>query len=151
MKRILILFSILVSQGFYSQTDLFKSLKERIMVEHPEIKQENKLIVVNVWSAGNAASREASRQLDKASVAYEWAKLKGGPKGMTGIVICADDDETMEKVVMDKDKLKKAISIKKDGLDLKGISNIIFDHDGNVLAKNVNGDIFEEVHKLITR
>jgi hypothetical protein len=151
MKKFLLLFLILASEGFYSQSDLFKTLKERIITERPEIKQENKLIVVNVWTAGDARSREANAQVDKAFIAYEWAKLRGGPKGMTGIVICADDNQAMEKVVMDKDKLKKVISMQKDGLDLKGISNIIFDRDGNVLAKNVNGDIFEEVHKLITR
>jgi len=151
MKKFLILFLILASKEFYSQSDLFKALKERIKTEHPEIVQENKLIVVNVWTAGDARSREANAQVDKAYTAYHLAKMKGGPKGMTGIIICADDNLTMEKVVMDKDKLKKVISMSKEGLNLDGISNIIFDRDGNVLMKNANGDLFEEVHKLITR
>jgi len=108
--------------------------------------------VVNIWSADNVASREANLQLNKAYSAYEFARLKGGAKGMIGVLLSADNDTKGESIILSKDKVLKPITLKNNNdLELQGLSNIIFDSNGDVINKNITSDIFEKIHQLITR
>ncbi len=152
MKNIILLTFLFFSGTIVSQEDLFKKLKEQIKKEHPEINVENKLFVVNVWSANDAKSRESNTQVNKAYTVFEHAKLKGGLKGMIGVLVCEGNDKSAETIILFKDKVIKPIVLNENaGFNFQGISNIIFDAAGNTVKKNVTTDIYEEVHQLITR
>jgi hypothetical protein len=152
MKNLTMILLLLFAGNLFSQENLFKKIKEQVKKEHPEMNVENKLLVINVWSVKDAKSREANSQINKAYTIYEYAKLKGGVKGMIGVLFCTDNDLSTETIILNKDKTTKPIVLNDNaGINLQGISNMIFDSTGNVVAKNITVDIFEEVHQLITR
>ncbi len=151
MKNITIITLLFIAGKIYSQENLYQKIREKIKKEHPEMQVENKLIVVNIWSVNDQASRNANIQINKAHTSYEFARLKGGSKGMVGVLLCTDNDLKSETIILNKDKVAKSVLLTNDGLDLGGVSNIIFDSDGNVINKNMSTDIFEKIHQLITR
>ncbi len=152
MKNTITAILLFFAGSIFSQQDLFKKIKEQLKKEHPEMNVENKLIIVNVWSLNDAKSREKNTELNKAYTFFEYAKLKGGLKGMIGVTFCLDNDQSAEDIILIKDKAVKPIVLKeKKDLSFPGITNIIFDSNGNVVKKNITTDIFEEVHQLITR
>lgn len=152
MKSITIAILLFLAGNIFSQEDLFKKIKKQLKEDHPEMNIENKLIVVNVWSVNDPKSREANVQINKAYTSYEFARLKGGSKGMVGVLFCEDSDVSTATIILHKDKVLKPIVINNDKyFNLQGISNIIFDSNGSVVKKNTTSDIFEEIHQLITR
>jgi len=152
MKKISIIILFFLAGKIISQENLYQKIKEQIKKEHPELKLENKLIVVNSWSASDNSSRDNNIQLNKAYVAYEYAKLKGGLKGMIGVSICTDSDKGLEDIVLGKDKVTKALKLNnEESFDLNGMSNVIFDSNGNIVQQNISANLFAEINKLITR
>jgi len=152
MKNVTLIILLFCGVRIFSQQDVFQKLKEELKNEHPEINFENKLIVLNVWSVNDINSREANVQVNKACIAYEFAKLKGGLKGVIGVIFCKNRDQKTETIILNKDKVTKPIILKNiSDQDLSNISNVIFDSNGNIVSKNITSDIFEEIHKLITR
>jgi len=151
MKKSFLLFFILLSSVVTAQDNLYKKIKERLKAEHPEIKTENKLLVVNFWSIEDANSREANVQMNKAYTAYEYAKLKGGLKGMIGVMISLNEEISLNDITIGKDKVTKNISMVSYGLDAGNHKSIIYDSNGNVVKESAGTELFKEINQLITR
>lgn len=149
-KKLLILFVLLAGLAT-AQDQLYKKIKERLKAEHPEIKTENKLIVVNFWTAEDALSREANIQLNKAFAAYEFAKLKGGTKGMIGVMVSLNEDQSLIDITCGKDKVTKNISLVSKGMLIGERKNIIYNSNGEMMKENFGTEIFKEINQLITR
>ena len=133
-----------------AQSDVYLKLKNAIKENHPEINLENKLIAVNVWSANNPESREVNKQLNRVYTIYEFAKLKGGLKGLVCVTINKDGDAA--SIILNKDGATKLIQLNTFEISSASNSNFIFDDKGNEVYKNISSDkIFESVNKLITR
>jgi hypothetical protein len=151
MKKSFLLFFILLSSVVTAQDNLYKKIKERLKAEHPEIKTENKLLVVNFWSIEDANSREANVQMNKAYTAYEYAKLKGGLKGMIGVMISLNEEISLNDITIGKDKVTKNISMVSSGLDAGNHKCIVYDSNGNVVKESAGTELFKEINQLITR
>jgi hypothetical protein len=151
MKKVLSILFFLTLTGAFAQEDFYRQLKQRLKAEHPELITANKLLVVNVWSASDISSRDSNKQLHRASKAYSFAKLKGGSKGMIAVSVCLDEEPGLQSAALNKDGVADVISINAKGMSAEGINKAIYDSGGNLVQKNFTADIFDEVHKLITR
>lgn len=151
MKKNLLIVLVFMSTVVVSQEAFYQKIKESITQQYPTLKLENKLIVINTWAESDIDSRKMNAGVDKAYATYEYAKLKGGTKGMIGVIVCRDQNNNIG-IALNRDKIGKAISLKNiSPEDLAGFSNVIFDSKGEIVKKNIAGDIFEEIHTLITR
>ncbi len=133
-----------------AQSDLFSKVKKAIQEEHPEISIENRLIAINVWSANDQASREANKQFNKVYNIYEFAKLKGGLKGLICVAINKDGESA--SIILSKDGATKLIQLNKIDLTNLANGNTVYDVNGVEVYKNIASDkVFESINKLITR
>jgi hypothetical protein len=152
MKKAILMILTFTAVNVYSQSPLYSQVKEKLQKEHPELKFENKLLVINIWSPSSAESRQKNAELNKAYTTYEFAKLKGGSKGMIGVMINLGSDQSLQEINLGKDKISKAINLQDiEGIVVDGMTNVIFDSKGNEVKKNVTGNIFTEINNLITR
>ena len=151
MRRVALMLLIFLSVKFVAQENLFMKVKERLKAEHPELKLDNKLIVINVWSAQDKQSRDLNGELNKAYTIYEYAKLKGGSRGMIGVMISTDEDFNLNEVALTKDNNSKNVAMVSNGLNVSGLKNIIYASDGSVIQKNIDSGLFQKVNQLITR
>jgi len=151
MRKLSFIFLLSTIATFLNaQSDVYLKLKNAIKENHPEINLENKLIAVNVWSANNPESREVNKQLNRVYTIYEFAKLKGGLKGLVCVTINKDGDAA--SIILNKDGATKLIQLNTFEISSASNSNFIFDDKGNEVYKNISSDkIFESVNKLITR
>lgn len=151
MKKITLTFLFVAFSIFLNaQSDLFLKVKKAIQEEHPEISTDNRLIAINVWSANDQTSREANKQFNNVYKIYEFAKLKGGLKGIVCVAINKDGESA--SIILTKDGATKLIQLNK--ADLSGLSNgnAVFDDKGVEVYKNISSDkVFESINKLITR
>jgi hypothetical protein len=152
-KKTCLILTFLIAGTLYSQENLYLQIKEQVKVQHPGLHTANKLMIVNVWSVNDAQSRQANIQINKAIAVYEGAKLKGGPRGVAGVLLCKDEDSQMATIALGKDEISKAKTLHmKSHLALDQISNIIFDANGNEVARNIQPEnIYDTIHQLITR
>ena len=151
MKKIITLLFLTFMLKANSQSDLYTKIKNQLKSEHSEINLENKLIAVSFWSANDLTSRDANKQFNKVYTTYEFAKLKGGLKG----IICITINKTSENATIGlaKDGVNKLIPINNVDLnDVGTLTNIVYDTQGNEVYKNIAPEkIFESINKLITR
>lgn len=154
-KSLLVLFLTTLAFFGKSQDDIYLKLRKIITETHPEISLENKLIAYNVWSVDNAESREANKGFEKAYKVYEWAKLKGGLKGIVVVAINKDNLTSTASIAFSKDGLSKSISIKyEDVFDGKSTvaPNAVYDASGKIVFTNLNSQsVYSSINSLITR
>jgi hypothetical protein len=134
-----------------AQSDLFSKVKKGLKETHPELNLENHLIAVNVWSANDVASREANKQFNNVYKIYEFAKLKGGMKGLICVTINKDGETA--SIILNNDGASKLIQLNTvDVTSLNVNTNSVFDENGVEVYKNISSDkIFQSINKLITR
>lgn len=152
MRKITLTLLFVASSIFLNaQSDLFSKVKKGLREIHPELNLENHLIAVNVWSANDAASREANKQFNKVYGIYEFAKLKGGLKGLICVTINKDGESA--SIILNKDGATKLIQLSNiDVASLNSNTNSVFDENGVEVYKNISSDkIFESINQLITR
>ncbi len=151
MKKLATIVLLVFMVKANAQLSLFVKIKNQLKIEHPEISLENKLIAVNVWTSADKNSCDANKQFNKAFNIYEFAKLKGGVKG----IICVTINKLNETatIILMKDSANKLIQINNINLnDISNVTNSVFDAQGNEVYKNLATDkIFESINKLITR
>lgn len=151
MKKLATIVLLVFMVKANAQLSLFVKIKNQLKIDHPEISLENKLIAVNVWTSADKNSRDANKQFNKAFNIYEFAKLKGGVKG----IICVTINKLNETatIILMKDSANKLVQINNINLnDISTITNSVFDAQGNEVYKNLATDkIFESINKLITR
>lgn len=134
-----------------AQSGLFEKVKQAMKETHPEINIESRLIAVNIWSSDNAESRDANKEFSRVYKIYEFAKLKGGLKGL--ICVSINNEGESASVLINKDGATKLIQLNSINVSaLTGTNNSVFDQDGKEVYKNItSGKIFESINKLITR
>ncbi|MBL7921604.1 MAG: hypothetical protein JNJ40_14915 [Bacteroidia bacterium] len=151
MRKITLTFLfVALSVILNAQSDLFSKVKKSLKETHPEVNFDNHLIAVNVWSANDAASREANKQFNKVYGIYEFAKLKGGLKGLICVAINKDGESA--SIILTKDGATKVIQL--NSIELTGVANgnVVYDDNGVEVYKNIANDkVFESINKLITR
>jgi hypothetical protein len=151
--------SIFVLGAFFAnaQSDLYNKLNSYLTNQTNEVV-ENRLIAVNLWSVNDKDSRDLNIEFEKAYKVYEYAKLKGGLKGIIFINIGMDVNSTLE-IALKKDGVTKSYRIAADNIDIvkefvgKGLRyNIVFDSNGNKVYENLMpGTVFNSIQQLITR
>lgn len=150
MKKQLLLLFVLLSFFGRSQVTLYKQIKDAISIENPKINFEDKLIAVNLWQANDLESRNANKEFDKVYKTYEFAKLKGGLKGV--IVANINITDQTASILLKKDGIEKLITIKVDTTEFRGKKNIVFNSNGdNVLENLASTDVFKSFINLVTR
>lgn len=151
MRKITFAFLFSVISAFLNaQSDVYLKLKNSIKQNHPEINLENKLIAVNFWSANNQESREANKQFNRVYSIYEFAKLKGGLKGLVCVTVNKEGDAA--SIILIKDGATKLIQLNVFDISSVSNSNFIFDDKGNEVYENISSNkIIESLNKLVTR
>ncbi|MDP1802877.1 MAG: hypothetical protein Q8L81_16060 [Bacteroidota bacterium] len=150
MRKLALLCLFIAFNSFLSaQSDLYVKVKKAMQEDHPEINLENHLVAVNIWSANNQESREANKQFNKNYSIYEFAKLKGGLKGL--ICVSINKEGESAAVLLSKDGATKLIQL--NSVEVTATpSNFVFDDQGKEIYKNIPSEkIFESINKLITR
>ena len=148
-KQILLLFVLLSFYG-NSQVTLYKQIKDAISIENPKINFEDKLVAVNLWQASDLESRNANKEFDKVYKTYEFAKLKGGLKGV--IVANVNVTDQTASILLKKDGIEKLISININVPELQGKKNLVFNSNGDKVLENIpSSDVFKSFINLITR
>ena len=155
VKKILIAASF-ASLSFFgmAQINFYQKVKNLINITHPEINTENRLIAFNVWSVDDSESREANQSFEKAYSVYEYARLKGGSKGIIVVSFNKDNLSSSAVISYNKDGIFKIIPFKVTDLEglNEGTSNLVFDSGGNEIYKNLSAqNIFSSIQHLITR
>lgn len=156
MKRHLFLLCLLcLGLGAGAQNPIFLKIKEILIAEHPEIALNDKLIAFNSWSLEDVEGRERNKSFDNVYDIYEWAKLKGGKKGLVVVSIHQDGSTPTASTTLYHDGIRKLILISGQSLKevLRGApSNMVFDSEGNEVYRNLQTDeVRGSVNKLITR
>jgi hypothetical protein len=154
MNKILTLFVALIcSSHAFSQDELYGQIRRVLALKQPDLVTSSRLIAFNSWSAADAEGREINKELDKTYKTFEFAKLKGGQKGMVAVSICTDG-QAGSLTVLNNDGVRKLIPLTTE--DIKkldaGLKNGVFDSSGQFVYKNLEpGEMFTSVQKLITR
>jgi hypothetical protein len=155
MKKLFIpiLFALL-SNFVNAQTDLFFEVKKIISETRSEISTENKLIALSCWKLQDLESRDANKAFEKAYKIYEYAKLKGGLRGIVVVIVNQDKLQNMTNIAITKDGITKSISLKSEDLksSFNNNFNVVFDSNGKTIYKNLSSSkVFESISNLITR
>jgi phage repressor protein C with HTH and peptisase S24 domain len=141
-----------------AQTNLYGKLNSFLNSQTKEAVS-NRLIAVNLWSVNDNNSRNLNKEFEKVYSVYEYAKLKGGNKGIIVLTVNVDKDNLMADITLKKDGINKTIKVPFDNIDIMNeISdnnsgyNIVFDSNGNKVYENLTtGNVFNSIQKLITR
>ncbi|HWY13211.1 MAG TPA: hypothetical protein VN026_17875 [Bacteroidia bacterium] len=159
MKPIYVTIFVLGTLFTKAQTSLYNKLSSFLNTHTKEVLIDQRLIAINVWTSGNKNSRDLNADFEKAYKVYEFAKLKGGNKGIIVLNIDLDNNSVNGDITLKKDGISKIITIPSDNIEilneLKGKTsgyNIVFDSNGNMVYENLAaGTVYESIHKLITR
>jgi hypothetical protein len=154
MRNLLLTITLLFCLSSKAQNDTYARLKNIIRQTHPEIITDDKLLAFNVWSVNEPESREANKSFDKVNTVYEYARLKGGLRGVVIVAINKDNLSGMATVAYTRDGIHKLISLPAadlEGMDLSN-SNMVFDSSGNEVYRNLpSSQVFSSFNQLITR
>jgi hypothetical protein len=153
MRRLLLIAMILFCfKTITSQENLSESVYSHALKHSSGIDLQNKIIVVNIWSTTNTESRNCNKAISKTMQMYQYAKLKGGTKGIVTFDICLDDLLNAAQIIRAKDEVTNSILLSNEqNLQLKE-SNFVFDSFGKLIFQNIPAaSINESIHQLITR
>lgn len=159
MKSIYISIFVLGTLFSKAQSELYNKLNSFLTTQTKEVLVNQRLIAINVWSIEDKNSRDLNIEFEKAFKAFDYAKLKGGNKGIVVLNINIDNNSVNGDITLKKDGITKMISIPSDNVgilkELKGKPagyNIVFDSNGNKVYENLStGSVFKSVQQLITR
>jgi hypothetical protein len=152
MKKLITIVLITMAQYIVAQHDLFTQITGQIKKDYPEINLENKLLIINTWSSSNLDQRDFNVQMNKALITFGSAKLKGGIKGIIGVVINTADDSNLATIILNKDQANSVLPIDKTNLQLENVSNLVFDSQGKIIYSGLQAStVYNSIHQLITR
>ncbi|MFN7910215.1 MAG: hypothetical protein ACK5QC_00225 [Bacteroidota bacterium] len=150
MKKQILMLLVLLSFSGKSQLTLYKQIKDAISIENPKISFDDKLVAINIWQANDIESRNANKEFDKVYKTYEFAKLKGGLKGV--VVANVNLTDQTASILLKKDGIEKLITISINTNELQGKKNIVFNSNGDKVLENIpSADVFKSFINLITR
>lgn len=158
MKSLYISILVLGSLVLNAQSNLYNKLNSYLTNQTKEVVA-NRLIAINVWSAADKNSRDLNIEFEKAYKTFEYAKLKGGNKGIIVLNVCLNNDVVNSNITLKKDGITTIKKVPADYVDIKNELknkpagyNIVFDSNGNVVYENLaTGTVFNSIHQLITR
>lgn len=158
MKTLYIFIFVLGSLLSNAQTSLYSKLNAFIDNQTKEVVSK-RLIAINIWSVNNKSSRLINDEFDEVYKSFEYAKLKGGNKGIIVLNINLESDPVNTDITLEKDGITKAIKVSSDNSDIINLLkekpagyNIVFDENGNVVYENLSqGTVFSAIQKLIIR
>lgn len=158
MRNTFTIFLFFIAACLSAQSDLYSKLNSFVSNQTKEI-HENRLIAVNVWSANDKLSRDLNKEFEESYKTFEYAKLKGGNKGIMVLSVNLDNDDVNADITLQKDGITKLIKVSAINTEiinaLKGKIagyNIVFDNKGNLVYENLQqGTVFTNIQKLITR
>ena len=162
-KFIVISSLIMLSCQLSSQNLNYNMISNELKSSYPEIDFSNKLLVISHWNSTDPVLRENIKEFHRVCKIYEGAKLKGGLKGIVFVSISSDTEEVPYSICLKKDGVNSRFLIcdfksfsahsKLSTLGLSSqIKNLIFDHNGNVLHKNIEtNQIYSTFNSLLTR
>lgn len=148
MKKIILLCLFLTGlHGFSQSAGTYNQIIAFLHQAHPEISTENKLIVLNVWSSDDAASRETNKAFKGLHDTYDGAILKDSRKGMVFISVSTDKDEVTYTIALQKDGISNCVTYcdfkgRYDGviksLQLGAANNVVYSGKGELLFGNLD-------------
>lgn len=158
MRYVFLAFVLMTAFASKAQTDLYSKLTSFISNQTKE-KIENRLIAIHVWSVNDQASRKVNDEFDETYHAFEYAKLKGGNKGIIVLDINFENDVVNADITLQKDGISKSIKVPSENSEivaaLKGKQagyNVVYDNKGNIVYENLTqGTVFSSIQKLIIR
>jgi hypothetical protein len=158
MKAFYISIFVLASLFSNAQSNLYNKLNSFLTNQTKE-EVSNRLIAINLWSANDKNSRDINIEFEKVYKTYDYARLKGGSKGIIVINLNLGENTATSDITLMKDGVTKSIKLPAHEFEiikeLQGKSagyNIVFDSNGNKVYENLTtGNVFNSIHQLITR
>lgn len=149
---------ILQSQTTSNQ---FANIKQLIKEADPKANIDDKLILVSFWSPNNNESRELNKEINRVSVIYKNAKLKGGKNGVYFFNYCIEENVMNYKLALKRDSLDNKSSYIQNETSKTLINSfaitqvphtVLFDSNGNIVEEDTKKeDVFKLMSKQITR
>jgi hypothetical protein len=153
-KNLLSVLFIVLGCSAFGQVSLFETVRTTITRQYPELRAEEKLIVINFWSANDPGSRELNEAFNKNYSIYKFARLKGGRKGMIAVAVNTGNDASQATITLRKDGALELLplTIADTGLSEAPFKNAVFDSEGNrVYTDLVASEVFMKINQLLTR
>jgi hypothetical protein len=149
---IIFLFTVFAAQAWSQSADYEKILST---LKDKKLITPGKVIAITIWSTDNEKSREANKAFDKAAKVFEFAKLKGGPRGFTALAVNFTDTESAADIAFNKDTPVRLLPLKKSEAGFNAdqtCTNFVLDADGKLVYCNLDPEnIFNSIQQLITR
>lgn len=154
MRKIIFVLLLLLSIKGFSQQEKIQAVRNLILNERPDLDLGHKLIFISSWSVNDQSSRGFNKELARAVRVYGQAKLKGGRRGLCGILIDETDDVSMARIVAEKDGFTNLYlsDISRSKIDYSFTKNILVDGNGTILAKDLNeSEVYTIIQSQLTR
>lgn len=150
MRKITSLILLLCAGYIGAQTNRAEKVKDILQVQFPALVLEDKLIFVASEVNGKTYSMDELSELNRTAGVYEFAKLKGGSKGIICVLIVKDASREIE---LNKNGISKVLKLKMPQGNSIELETPVFIQSDD--SEKVNGlddvKIFKAVNALITR
>jgi hypothetical protein len=150
MKKISIILLFLWCKAITGQSEGVSEVRNAMNNKYPTVSHEGKIIFIASELNGKKYAPEELKELEKTATVYQFAKLKGGLKGIICLLLVKDASREVELNKLGIEKVMKLQEKDLSSIDLK--TAMFVSSDGQVtpyLPNNIN--IFSMVNSLITR
>jgi hypothetical protein len=150
MRKVISLVLMLCAGYIGAQSNKAEKVKEILNTRFPLMNLENKLVFVASETDDKHYSINDLTELNKTASVYEFAKLKGGSKGILCVLLIKD---TAREIELNKNGFSNIIKIKVDeSKDLTLDKPLFINADGSEREHtSFEVKIFKTVNALITR
>jgi len=148
MKNIIYILFTLFSVNVFGQQALYNKVNEVLVNKgFNSTSLDNKLTAISYYNG----SVNLAKELDKTMSVYQYAKLKGGKKGIVVVMIVDNIDQQIQ---LEKLGYTHSIKIVKSELGdvIPDVTTVVYNSDGQVVLKDKKeGEVYTSVQQLITR
>jgi hypothetical protein len=150
MRKITSLVLLLFAGYIGAQTERVGKIKEMLQGQFPALVLEDKLLFVASEVNGKTYSIDELSELNRTAGVYEFAKLKGGSKGLICVLIVKDSSREIE---LNKNGISKVLKLKiPQGNPIELEKPVFVQADGSEKIQALDEvKIFKTVNALITR
>jgi len=150
MRKIIIIILTVWSYSLSGQSVQVSEIKNAITSKFNTVTLENKIVFIASELNGKMFEQEDLKELEKTASVYEFAKLKGGVKGIVCVLIVKDAAREIELNKLGINKVYKLQAMDATKINLE---NPVFINYEDEIQNHTSGSvkIFNTVNRLITR
>lgn len=150
MKKVIIVLLTVWSYSLSGQSVQVSEIKNAITSKFNTVTLENKIVFIASELNGKMFEQEDLKELEKTASVYEFAKLKGGVKGIVCVLIVKDAAREIE---LNKLGIQKVYKLQEKDATKLNLENPVFINAQDEIQNHNSSSIkiFGTVNRLITR